>query len=56
MFERAGYEIEELRYTGGKQYSDIEEQRFVQKLLNISEQAEEEMFYAFQYVVAAKTN
>lgn len=56
MFERAGYEIEELRYTGGKQYADIEEQRFVQKLLNISEQADEEMFYAFQYVVAAKIN
>lgn len=53
MFRKAGYEIDQMTYTGGgKITEDVEE--FVCKLLSLSNHSEEFMFYAFQYIVSAK--
>ena len=53
MFQRAGYEIDQMTYTGGGQITE-DVRAFVNKLLSLSNISEEFMFYAFQYIVSAK--
>lgn len=53
MFGNAGYEIEEITYTGGGAVTE-DVRGFVNRLLSLSGNAEEFMFYAFQYIVSAR--
>ena len=54
MFIGAGYEMDKMTYTGGMQSVAEDDKAFVNKLLSLSTETEEFMFYAFQYIISAK--
>lgn len=56
MFGNAGYEIENITYTGAGQNVAEDVREFVNRLLSLSGEAEEFMFYAFQYIVSARVS
>lgn len=54
MFARQGYHIEHIEGIPSSYEIEPESEKFVNKLVEISNGAEKEMFYAFQYIVIAK--
>ena len=55
MFVRNGYAIEKVLYTGQKETVSSQEKAFVDGLRRLGSGTEEFMYYAFQYLVSAKT-
>lgn len=53
MFEEAGYAVEQVEVSG-REACAPEAQQFIDKLMNISESAEEFMFSTFQYRILAE--
>lgn len=54
MFQRAGYQIEQVGVVNIPETPSPEQKAFVDKLMSISEGVEKYMYYAFQYIVEAK--
>lgn len=55
MVERTGYRIERLECKGTVNDASASDREFVNKLLSISGEAQEFMYYTFQYLISAKS-
>ncbi len=53
MFDDEGYIIQNMTYTGKEQKENVQVRNFVSKLMDITVNATEDMFFAFQYILSA---